>query len=108
MACDGLSSEEARAVIDPVEALINHLGQAIVPRVDTLAATSGGAAMRRWAMVAGGVLLLLLGLVWTLQGVGVLGGSPMTGVTLWALIGPVVGIAGLLVIALGLRRTPGS
>jgi hypothetical protein len=64
--------------------------------------------MRRWAMVAGGILLVLVGLVWTLQGVGVVGGSPMTGVTIWAVIGPAVGIAGLVLLALGLRRTPGS
>ena len=69
---------------------------------------SGGPKVRRWAMVAGGILLVLLGLVWTLQGVGVVGGSPMTGVTIWAVIGPVVGIAGLVLLALGLRRTPGA
>lgn len=61
--------------------------------------------MRRWAMVAGGILLVLVGLIWTLQGVGVLGGSPMTGVTVWAVVGPVVGIVGLVLVALGLRRT---
>jgi hypothetical protein len=33
--------------------------------------------------------------VWTLQGLGVLGGSVMSGVTLWAVIGPVVALAGL-------------
>jgi hypothetical protein len=64
--------------------------------------------MRRWAMSGGGLLLVLVGLVWTLQGLGMLGGSPMTGVTLWAVVGPVVGIVGLVLAVLGLRRTPGA
>jgi len=55
-----------------------------------------------------GVLLVLIGLIWTMQGLGVLqGSSPMTGVKLWAFIGPVVALAGLA-LALGKlgRRTP--
>lgn len=50
-----------------------------------------------------GVVLVGVGVVWTLQGVGVLGGSPMTGVAVWAVIGPIVALAGLLVI--GRART---
>jgi hypothetical protein len=41
-----------------------------------------------------GVLLILAGLIWTLQGLGYLTDSKMTGVTLWAIIGPVVAIIG--------------
>lgn len=52
------------------------------------------------------VLLLLLGLIWFLQGIGLLQGSFMTGQTQWLLIGLV-----LLVIGAGLlygsnRRRP--
>ncbi|SFE58334.1 hypothetical protein SAMN04487819_11752 [Actinopolyspora alba] len=48
-----------------------------------------------------GALLLVLGVIWTLQGVGVLGGSPMTGVTLWAVLGPITALIGLASIVLG-------
>ncbi len=41
--------------------------------------------------------------MWTLQGLDVLGGSAMSGVTLWAVIGPLVAIAGLWLAASGFR-----
>jgi len=51
-----------------------------------------------------GVVLVVVGAVWTLQGVGVIGGSAMSGVTLWAVVGPLVAIAGVA-IALPARRS---
>jgi hypothetical protein len=45
-----------------------------------------------------GVLLIAVGGLWTLQGLGVVGGSPMTGVTLWAVVGPLVAVAGIWLI----------
>jgi len=51
-----------------------------------------------------GLAMVLVGLVWTAQGVGWLGGSPMTGKTLWAVLGPVLSVAGIGVVAVGLRR----
>ena len=53
-----------------------------------------------------GVLLVLIGLIWMLQGLGVLAGSPMTGVTLWAILGPIVAVAGAWLIAGALRARP--
>jgi hypothetical protein len=51
-----------------------------------------------------GVLMVLVGLIWTLQGLGVLkGSSPMTGVTLWAIIGPIVAVLGVILAARALR-----
>lgn len=50
-----------------------------------------------------GLVVVLVGLVWTAQGFGWLEGSPMTGETLWAVIGPVVALIGALVAVLGLR-----
>ncbi len=44
------------------------------------------------------------GIIFTLQGVGVLGGSVMSGVTFWAVAGPVIAVAGLAITAIGLRR----
>lgn len=49
--------------------------------------------------VALGALMLLVGAVWTFQGLGYLEGSPMTGVEVWAVIGPLVaGLGGALMI----------
>ena len=56
-------------------------------------------------LVIGG-LMVVAGLVWTMQGLGYLEGSPMTGVTFWAIAGPLVaglGVA-LMVVGLGRRR----
>ena len=38
--------------------------------------------------IAFGVLMVLTGAVWTLQGLGYLEGSPMTGVQIWTVVGP--------------------
>jgi hypothetical protein len=51
-----------------------------------------------------GVLFIVLGGLWTLQGLDIVGGSVMSGVSLWAIIGPVVVVAGLVLIVVGLRR----
>jgi drug/metabolite transporter superfamily protein YnfA len=53
-----------------------------------------------------GLVLVLLGGVWFCQGIGWLGGSSMTGETLWTIIGPVVAAIGVVLIALGLRPRP--
>lgn len=54
-----------------------------------------------------GVVLVVLGLVWFLQGIDVLGGSAMSGVTTWAVAGPVVAVVGLVLVATARRRRPG-
>ncbi len=54
---------------------------------------------RRTGLVALGVLLVLLGVLWTLQGLNVVGGSGMSGNKLWAVIGPVVVVVGAAVAA---------
>jgi hypothetical protein len=51
-----------------------------------------------------GILLVAVGAVWTLQGLGYVGGSAMSGVTLWAVVGPVVAVVGVLVAWWGWRR----
>ena len=50
------------------------------------------------------VILILVGLVWTFQGLGILGGSFMTGERQWLYIGVVVAIAGVALLARTLRR----
>ena len=54
-------------------------------------------------IVAVGLVAALAGLVWTLQGLGYVGGSFMSGTTVWAVIGPIVVLVGLVLITLGLR-----
>ncbi len=51
-----------------------------------------------------GVLMVLVGGLWTGQGLGYIHGSPMTGVTMWAIIGPILALAGIGLAVLGLRR----
>jgi hypothetical protein len=60
--------------------------------------------MGSWLFIVVGTVLLLVGGLWTLQGLDVLGGSVMSGVTVWAVIGPIVGIVGLWSLWRGLRR----
>jgi len=50
-----------------------------------------------------GALMILVGLVWMLQGVGVLGGSSMTGEAKWAIIGPVVAGLGVALVWVAFR-----
>ena len=51
-----------------------------------------------------GVLILVVGGVWALQGFGVLPGSVMSGVALWAIVGPLVAVAGLVLLVVGIVR----
>ncbi len=66
--------------------------------------------MKGWLPLTLGLLAVVSGVVWTAQGLGYLGGSLMTGVTFWAVAGPVVALAGVVLILVGLRarrrRTP--
>jgi hypothetical protein len=55
-------------------------------------------------LIVVGLLLVAMGLVWMLQGLGVIGGSAMSGHTLWAVVGPIVAIAGLALVLRGGRR----
>ena len=55
---------------------------------------------RTLPLVIIGVILVAIGLVWTLQGFNVLGGSAMSGSSLWATIGPIVLCIGLVLIVI--------
>ena len=59
--------------------------------------------MNRRVSLVIGVVLVLIGIVWTLQGLDILGGSGMSGVGIWAIIGPFVALVGV-VVARGARR----
>lgn len=60
--------------------------------------------MKTWVLIIVGALLALSGVVWTLQGLGYVGGSAMSGVTLWAIVGPVVAVLGLVLVLTGVRN----
>ena len=49
-------------------------------------------------------VLIVIGAVWALQGIGVLGGSAMSGSSMWAIIGPIVVVVGLGLGLFALRR----
>ena len=51
-----------------------------------------------------GALFALVGAVWTFQGLGYLKGSPMTGVDIWAMIGPVVAGLGVALLIVAARK----
>ena len=57
-----------------------------------------------WTPMVIGVLAIVLGGLWTLQGLDVVEGSVMSGVSMWAVIGPIVAAAGLILIVIGVRR----
>jgi hypothetical protein len=62
--------------------------------------------MRKPGLVLAGGIAILLGLVFTLQGVGVLEGSAMSNTTFWSVAGPVIMLAGLTLAAAGVRGRP--
>ena len=60
--------------------------------------------MVRVVLVGVGLLVAVAGVIFTLQGVGDIGGSVMTGSTFWAVAGPIIALAGLGIAAFGVRR----
>ncbi len=66
----------------------------------------------RWAWLILGVLAILVGIVWTLQGLNILKGSGMSGNPMWAVIGPILAIIGLALVGFmtlaGRRRAPNT
>jgi hypothetical protein len=59
--------------------------------------------MGRIVMLVVGAVLVLVGVLWALQGLDVVGGSGMSGHAIWAVIGPIVAIVGVLVLLRALR-----
>ncbi len=53
-----------------------------------------------------GVILVLVGALWILQGLGVVGGSFMTGQSQWTYIGIVTAIVGAALFAWAASRPP--
>lgn len=60
--------------------------------------------MRNPIMVVVGAVVAILGVVFSLQGFGVLGGSSMSNTTSWSIAGPIIAVAGLVGVWFGARR----
>ncbi|CDP81981.1 MULTISPECIES: hypothetical protein [Mycolicibacterium] len=54
-----------------------------------------------------GVIVALFGLIWALQGFGVLQGSPMSNTTTWSVIGPITAVIGVVISVLSWRKLKG-
>ena len=65
---------------------------------------TGAPRLRGWLTMSAGLLAVVLGAVWTLQGLGYLTDSLMTDQPIWAAIGGVLIVAGLVLIVVGMRR----
>jgi hypothetical protein len=50
--------------------------------------------MNKRVMSITGILMVLVGVLWTLQGLDILGGSSMSGSMMWAVIGPITAAIG--------------
>jgi hypothetical protein len=51
-----------------------------------------------------GLILVLFGLIWALQGFGVLGGSPMSNTTTWSITGPITALIGIVIAVVSWRK----
>lgn len=57
------------------------------------------------ALLGTGIAMVLFGTLFTLQGTGVVQGSPMSNTTTWSLLGPVIAVVGLVIaVASWMRR----
>lgn len=59
--------------------------------------------MKKPSYVITGTVVALLGLLFTLQGVGVLKGSSMSNTAFWSIAGPVILLIGVTVAGVGVR-----
>jgi len=57
----------------------------------------------KWVLIIIGILLLIVGVIWALQGTNVLPYGGMAGHRRWIVIGGGLGIIGIILIVLGAR-----
>jgi hypothetical protein len=60
--------------------------------------------MRSRLFIAAGIVVIIVGAVFALQGFGVIEGSAMSNSHTYEVVGPLVALAGLVLAALGLRQ----
>ncbi len=73
----------------------------VAVRVESVDA--GAPSLKKPVWVVVGVIVALLGLLFTLQGVGVMKGSSMSNTTFWAVAGPIIIIVGIALAGVGIR-----
>ena len=62
------------------------------------------ASLKRALLVGVGLVVLLAGAIFTLQGLGDIGGdNAMSGHTFWAVAGPIIALAGVVMAIIGVR-----
>jgi hypothetical protein len=57
--------------------------------------------LKGWLPMTLGVLAIVIGALWTLQGLNILTDSKMSGKETWSIIGPIVAVIGLILIVTG-------
>jgi hypothetical protein len=60
--------------------------------------------MKNRLLIATGIVVIIIGAVFALQGFGVIEGSSMSNNRTYEIVGPLVALVGLALIALGLRH----
>ncbi|MEV6301652.1 hypothetical protein AB0M02_19740 [Actinoplanes sp. NPDC051861] len=65
---------------------------------------NGAPRLRGWLTMSAGLLAMVIGAVWTLQGLGYLTDSLMTDEPVWAAVGGGLILVGLVLVVIGMRR----
>jgi hypothetical protein len=64
--------------------------------------------VQRPVLLVVGVIVTVAGIVFTLQGVGVLSGSSMSNTATWSVLGPIIAIIGGFLVFSSTRPRPGD
>ncbi len=64
--------------------------------------------LRGWLTMSLGLVCIVLGSVWTLQGLDLFKHELMSGKTVWAVVGGAVVLVGLVLVVIGMRRRTGG
>ncbi|MEV6595959.1 hypothetical protein AB0M36_03735 [Actinoplanes sp. NPDC051346] len=67
------------------------------------AAADDSVPMKGWLALTGGLLALVVGVLWTAQGLDLVHDSVLSGVTAMAVVGPVAAVAGVALMVIGVR-----
>ena len=59
--------------------------------------------LKGWLPMTIGLLAIILGALWTLQGLDILTDSKMSGQRIWAIVGGAVAVFGLILVVIGER-----
>ncbi len=61
-------------------------------------------APMRQGLLGVGIVMVFCGVLFTLQGVGAVQGSPMSNTTTWTVLGPIIALAGVVLAVLNRPR----